>query len=134
MKSRNRSNALLVELLIVIMFFMLAATVLIQVFSAAEKQSRDSGQMIQLLNQAQNLADRLYDAEKPDSFLSEEGFASADNAWIRTESGSQITARVTITEQPADAGKMRYYKVSFLNAQNEVLITLDNAKYLEVSP
>ena len=32
MKTGNRSNALLVELLIVVMFFMLSCTVLLQVF------------------------------------------------------------------------------------------------------
>ena len=41
MKSGNHSNALLVELLIVIMFFMLAATVLLQCrFSRRRKSSR----------------------------------------------------------------------------------------------
>ena len=35
MRSEHRSNALLVELLIVILFFMLAAGVLVQVFGKA---------------------------------------------------------------------------------------------------
>lgn len=133
MKSGNHSNALLVELLIVIMFFMLAATVLVQVFSAAEEQSRDSGLMVRLLNQAQNLADQLYDEADPKAFLTGQGFTANGNVWEKADTSDQLTARVTVTEQAAGAGIMRYYNVSYL-AQDETLISLDNAKYLEVSP
>ena len=62
-RSTNRSNALLVELLIVVMFFMLSATVLLQVFAAARNQSRQAERMIGALNTAQNVADELYAAE-----------------------------------------------------------------------
>ena len=50
MKSGSRSNALLVELLIVVMFFMLSSTVLLQVFATARTQSDRAALMIQALN------------------------------------------------------------------------------------
>jgi hypothetical protein len=40
MKNHSHSNALLVELLIVVLFFMLASTVLLQLFTAARTQSQ----------------------------------------------------------------------------------------------
>ena len=67
MKSGNRSNALLVELLIVVACFMWASTVPLRFFSTARSQSALSGQLTQALNAAQNLADRLYAA--PDAVL-----------------------------------------------------------------
>ena len=51
MKSGNRSNALLVELLIVVMFFMLSSTVLLQVFSTARNQSRRAELMTDALEE-----------------------------------------------------------------------------------
>ena len=47
MKTGNRSNALLVELLIVVLFFMLAATVLLQVFTGASDQGTRAGKTTQ---------------------------------------------------------------------------------------
>ena len=64
--------ALLVELLIVVLFFMLAATVLLQVFTGASDQGTRAGKTTQALNAAQNVAERLYsaaDAEKALTFL-----------------------------------------------------------------
>ena len=69
MKTHNRSNALLVELMIVILFFMLSATILLQVFAASTNQSRNADITTRALTGAQNTADRLYaapDAQKCD--------------------------------------------------------------------
>ena len=134
MKSGNHSNALLVELLIVIMFFMLAATVLVQVFTTAEKQSRDSGQMIGTLNEAQNLTDQLYAADDPEAFLKDHGFILTGNTWSKADDDSKTTITVMISEKPTQAGAMRYFSVSFDNAAHENLITLNNAKYVEAAP
>ena len=62
MKKANRSNALLVELLIVVIFFMLASTVLLQVFTASSNQGKKAGAINDALVAAQNTADRLYAA------------------------------------------------------------------------
>ena len=69
MKKANRSNALLVELLIVVIFFMLAATVLLQVFTASRNQGRIAGAINDSLVEAQNVADRLYAAEGDEAGL-----------------------------------------------------------------
>ena len=43
MGNRNRSNVLLVEILIAVLFFMLSATVLVQVFATARSMTRRAG-------------------------------------------------------------------------------------------
>ena len=81
MKSANRSNALLVELLIVVLFFMLSATVLLQVFSTARSQSSLAGKLILASNAAQDVSDRLYGAKDAESALKEMGWAQENDLW-----------------------------------------------------
>ena len=77
MKSGSRSNALLVELLIVVMFFMLSSTVLLELYATSRNQSARAGALTQALNEAQNVADRLYTAQDADAALAEMGFEKA---------------------------------------------------------
>ena len=69
MKSENHANALLVELLIVIFFFMLGATILVQVFERSYHQGQKAQIGIYALSEAQNAADRLYQADDVEAEL-----------------------------------------------------------------
>lgn len=131
MKSGNHSNALLVELLIVVLFFMLSATVLLQVFSTARNQSVRAGTLIDALNETQNVADRLYAAWDMETALSELGFSRRENFWRLDEGDYAIT--VTANQEAASNGTMARYEVRAI--QNEdVLLTLPVARYREVRP
>lgn len=131
MKSGNHSNALLVELLIVVLFFMLSATVLLQVFSTARNQSVRAGTLIDALNETQNVADRLYAAWDMETALSELGFSRRENFWRLDEGDYAIT--VTANQEAAPNGTMARYEVRAI--QNEdVLLTLPVARYREVQP
>ena len=132
MKSGNRSNALLVELLIVIMFFMLAATMLLQVFTAARGQSEQSGQMISVLNHAQDLMDQLYAHTDADQLLAKQGFQpETEHSWSRQDENGLIT-HVNMNESTLEYGTMRYYTVSISDGAEE-LITLNGARYREAA-
>ena len=61
-RSYGHGNVLLVELLIVVAFFMLAASFLMQMFAAARKQGEDAGLLNEVLVSAQNTAELLYAA------------------------------------------------------------------------
>ncbi len=129
MKSGNRSNALLVELLIVVMFFMLSATVLLQVFSTARSQSARAGMLIEALNETQNVADRLYGAQDAEAALAEMGFSQQNNGWSLDKNGYTIT--VTASETSAPNGVMNHFEVRALQ-NDEALLTLPVARYWEV--
>ena len=132
MKSGNRSNALLVELLIVIMFFMLAATMLLQVFTAARGQSEQSGQMISVLNHAQDLMDQLYAHTDADQLLAGQGFQpESEHSWSRQDENGLIT-HVNMNESALEYGTMRYYTVSISDG-TQALITLNGARYREAA-
>ena len=142
----NRVNTLLVELLIVIFFFMLGASVLMQVFGKAHDLSTESKQMTQALAQAQSMADRLYAAEKPADMLAEQGFAPCDDAQMEEinrlfpeadntdyyeleADGYRLVASV---QEPADAleGALRRMQVSIIQ-DGYIRVTLPCSRYVE---
>ena len=129
MKSNNRSNALLVELLIVVMFFMLSATVLLQVFSTARNQSNRAGMLIEALNETQSVADRLYIARDAEAALADMGFSQQNNEWSLDKNGYTIT--VTASEESAPNGVMNRFEVRAVQ-NDEALLTLPVARYWEV--
>ena len=131
MKSANRGNALLVELLIVVMFFMLSATVLLRMFSTARNQSARAEVMAGALNEVQNVADRLYQAADAEAELSEMGFHFQDDAWIRNEESYEIA--VSTVFEAAPNGTMTRHQVKAVR-EGEALITLPVARYRGEQP
>jgi len=130
MRTNRRSNALLVELLIVVMFFMLAFSVLLQVFAAARGQSERAGQITRALAGAQNVADRLYAAEDAEEELAAMGFAGQDGLWAREEDGLETLVSSAIEE--SGAGALLRAEVRVLAGGDE-LVSLPLARYAEVT-
>ncbi len=132
MKASNRSNALLVELLIVVMFFMLSATVLLEVFLTARSQSVRAGAITQALNEAQSVADRLYTAQTPDETvdaLRQMGFDfdAAGGSFLTREDYRLLVNKDT---EDREAGLMHRYTVSAYQ-EDELLFALPVARYQE---
>ena len=130
MKSGNRSNALLVELLIVVMFFMLSSTVLLQVFSTARSQSALSSRMIQALNAAQSVADRLYGAADAESMLEEMGGSQEEGLWRLPCDGYDLIVSISRELQPF--GELQRYRVQAVS-DGETLVDLPAARYQEAA-
>ncbi len=131
MKTTSRSNALLVELLIVVLFFMLASTVLLQVFATARNQSARAELLAEAATQAQNVAEELYAAAEPDQALAGMGFAQQDGLWTRE--GKGFTTAVTLSREETAAGVMHRQQVQ-VTAGGETLLTLPVSRYEEVRP
>ena len=62
MGNRNRSNVLLVEILIAVLFFMLSAVVLVQVFATSRNLTTRAGVETRALAEAQNVTEAMYAA------------------------------------------------------------------------
>ena len=71
MREGSRSNALLIELLLVILIFMIAAAILVQVFADARLKSRTAYATNASMLEAQNIADELYAADSPEKVLAD---------------------------------------------------------------
>ena len=129
MGTGKRSNALLVELLIVVMFFMLASTVLVRVFSAARQESDRAEKLALALNCAQNAADSLRACGDPAAFLASEGFTQEGGAWVLEKDG--VTYTVTTEDEVRPGGVMRRQCVA-ASLGSEELLSLPCSVFREV--
>ena len=128
MKNGSRANALLIELLIVILFFMFAATTLVELFGAARERSRRAEILSAAALASQNAAEALYDAEETEPWLKEMGFAQEENGWIREEDGYAL--RVTEEKNETEAGVLRTVIVA-AEYDGETILALPSVRYLE---
>ena len=130
MRSANKSNALLVELLIVVLFFMLSSTVLLQVFSTARSQSALSDTLIQASNAAQSAADRLYAAKDAENTLKESGWTLEDGLWRLNGDDFDLTVFISREQQPS--GELLRYQVRAVSG-GQTLVELPGARYREAA-
>ena len=133
MKQRSRANALLVELLLVIFFFMISAAILVQVFADAKLKSRTAHATNASMLEAQNIAEDLYAADNPDAVLNAYGFTEKDGALILEKDGYFL--KVTVREQETESGLLKTYDVSGVEG-DKTLLTLPSTRFIpkEVSP
>ena len=109
MKNRSRSNVLLVEILIAVLFFILSATVILQVFAAARNMAARSGVETRALAEAQNVADALYAAPDAGEALREMEFIQSHGAWSKECDGFSLY--VEESTDVGDAGALWHAEV-----------------------
>ena len=133
MKEGGRANALLVELLLVIFFFMLCAGILVQLFGDAKLRTRTAAATNASMLEAQNVAEEIYASDDPEAVLKDYGFTSEDGTWVLQCKGYVLKV-VSRTEETA-GGALVTYDVSGIEGEN-TLITLPSTRYIpkEVSP
>ena len=140
MRNRNRSNVLLVEILIAVLFFMLSATVLVKIFVAARNMTVRSGVESMAIADAQNVAETMYAAEDIDATLEGMGFYSSHGAWTldRGDYTLYVDGQATSTE----AGELwsgtvsAFYKLrnpDDARAEDEQLFSLTCTRYKGVA-
>ena len=133
MKEGGRANALLVELLLVIFFFMISAAILAQVFADAKLKSRTAQATNSAMLEGQNIAEDLYGADDPEAVLNEYGFAEKDGVWVLEKKGYIL--QVTPKNEETETGTLRTYEVAGIEG-DKTLITLPSTRFIpkEVSP
>ena len=133
MKEGSRANALLVELLLVIFFFMISAAILVQVYADAKLKSRTAHATNYSMIEAQNIADDLYATDSPVAVLDDYGFSEKDGVWTLEKDGYLL--KVTYQEEETETGILRTYNVSGIEG-DKTLLTLPSTRYIpkEVSP
>ena len=133
MKEGSRANALLVELLLVIFFFMIGAAILVQLFADARLKSLQARATTVSIAEAQNLAEDLYGAKNPEKILNDQAAEKNDNRW--TIEGDGYVLIVTETNEETEGGELRTFRIE--SVRNDVtLFTIPSTRYLpkEVSP
>ena len=125
MKHHSHSNSLLVELLIVVLFFMLASTVLLQLFTAARTQSQKAEDLSEATLHAQNIAETLYSGQGDGSFVS-----SGERFFFFF---SSLSASIESAAERTEAGTLTRYTISIFSG-DELVYALPGARYEEVAP
>ena len=133
MREGSRSNALLIELLLVIFIFMIAAAILVQIFADAKLKSRTAAATNASMLEAQNIAEELYAADNPDTVLADYGFTAWNDGWVLEKDGYLL--KVELREEESESGTLRTYVISGIEG-DKTLLTLPSTRYIpkEVSP
>ncbi|MDO4546790.1 MAG: hypothetical protein Q4D04_01690 [Clostridia bacterium] len=105
MSSKTRSNALLMEILLVVFFFLLSATVLMRLFLSVHEQSRDAGRLNSAVVMAQNWLERARAGDEGGQTLIDGGFSLNDGQY-RLEGEDGVCLVMELDEQPRPAGMM----------------------------
>ena len=133
MKEGGRANALLVELLLVIMFFMLGATTLVELFAGAKHKTLQARATNIAIMEAENIADDLYGTDDPDGLLASLGFTAEDDGW--TLDKTEYVLKVTRQDEEQEAGTLHVFTISG-TGDGADLFSLPSTRYIpkEVSP
>ena len=118
MKSAKRINALLVEIMIVVLFFALCSAAMLEIFTLTRNMSRE----VEIRNSAmvyiQNIAERMYTSDNALSLLEGEGFyADGDNMSIECDGYS---VSVSINEEETDGGLIFSAEITAVSKRGEI--------------
>lgn len=134
MKKHSTANILLVELVLVILFFMLCVATIVQMFGLARVKSVYARAGSEAMMTVENLEECLAGTADAAAELEKSGFVLADGQWEKNE--EKYTIYAVETSEETEAGRLR--TVTFTAEQNtgKVLFELPVVNYLpgEVSP
>ena len=114
MQGRHKNDALLIELVIVILVFSLVAVTVVQMFVAARQKSAHSGRVERALVVAQDWTERLSGAPDPAGLLVDAGFTLSggeDSAggvsYVLERAGGGLVVEARLSpEYPTGSGSM----------------------------
>ncbi len=134
-RESSRANALLVELLLVIFFFMISAVILVQWFASARHKSLQATAATTAISEAQNCAEELYAAGKDwESWLHTSGFTpDGTDKWARKDDG--YTLFIAKDFEPTESGVIQTFRITGFGDGKD-LFTIPSTRYIpkEVSP
>ncbi len=133
MKKSGHSNILLMELLVVIFFFMISSTTIVELFATARLKSVHAEATNDAMQQAENVAERLYIQDDAEAELTALGFSREDGTWVLDEGKYTLQAEITVSE--TETGLIRTVTLTALKGE-EKLLQLPAVRYIpgEVKP
>ena len=131
-RESGRANALLVELLLVIFFFMISAAILVQLFADARHRSIQARAATAAIAEAQNCAEDLYAEDDWESYLEKSGFTRDDqnDRWMRKD--NDYTLFIKKDFKPIDEGKtgeIRTFQITGFGDGKD-LFTIPSTRYV----
>ena len=107
MNRHSRSNIVLLELLIIILFFSLSSVVILRLFQTAHQQMERSTKTNGSLMNVQCWAERLYAQEDPVGYLTKIGWSMVDkNEYTRIHEPTGVLLRAYVTVEDSEQGRV----------------------------
>lgn len=101
---RYQGNTVLMELIIVILFFSLSMVIVMPIFSGAQERTSESRLINHALNMAQNAAEALSAVDDTEKALTDLGFVKQEDEYqLTSDRGYTLTAVFHKLSQPAGA-------------------------------
>ena len=134
MKKHSSANTLLIELVLVILFFMLCVATIVEMFGLARQKSAFARADSRAMLMVENLAEQLAGAEDAGAELEKSGFVVTENGWALQGEDYRILAAETA--EAAGAGTLRTVRFTAEQLNGNALFELPVVTYLpgEVSP
>ncbi len=126
MRNEKNTNAVLIELVIVLFFFILSFAVLSQVYAGAYITENKAALHSDALHQARNVNAVLMAGEDVRATYEETGVPAEEGRVVSCE-GYALTVR--LTEEKKEAGTLYRWTVSALQSGEEIL-SLPGARYV----
>lgn len=136
---RQKSNSLLVEILIVIMFFALASTVIVQLFATAHRKSVQTKERNMAMITLQSVVEQVQaSAETGKTTVDDKTYPLSqplvlffDKDWNRGDQSSPYYIRVNISHQTTPAGMLRTVEAEAFAARgSRSVYSLSAKRYL----
>ncbi len=123
-----KGNMLLIELVIVILFFALSQVVLVQVFAEAQRKTVHTSKLNKALITAQDIVEQLCNNPDPDVTLAQVGFVGgvAGSYVFSNQDGVDFFATISRLSQPQ--GEMVTVKLT-AKLEDQALFTLPSVQY-----
>ncbi len=96
-----KGNMLLIELVIVILFFSLSQVVIVQVFAQAQRRTLENSRMNSALMRAQSMLEYMTGVQNPEKTLEGMGLKGENGVYTMEGDGYQLEASVRHLSQPA---------------------------------
>lgn len=131
---KRTANSLLVEIMIAVLCFALSATVILQTFVAARKQSDEAYDISAWLLKAQNLADRIYAADDPAALEEMQSGKIDESGAVVIQQEDGVCFLVSLNNEKTEAGTLRKSLISVMK-DGKTLLELPCTRYVaEVQP
>lgn len=118
-KRVTRSNSLLMEIMLVVCFFLLSVTVILNLFMAVNEKSTAADHLTRAVTLAENLAEQLRGSDDAEAFLKKEQYSVGSEGFsFKTDQG--LTIRAVLLDEYKGAGTLHRAKISVWHDDEQV--------------
>lgn len=132
MALHKRNNVVLLELIIVLLFFAISTTIILQVFVHAYQRSNESSRISEAIISAEDWAERISISGDPEGMLVDAGWTKTDEGYVMYFA-NELTIEISMEKSQGDAGMFLDMTIEVYNespAERPLLVALPLKRYI----